>query len=36
MELITPRLKTATWVMTVCTGASMVAKSGLLDGYNAT
>ncbi|KAF9357929.1 hypothetical protein BGX34_009143 [Mortierella sp. NVP85] len=36
MEQITPRLEHATWVMTVCTGASMLAKSGLIDGYNAT
>ncbi|KAG0236337.1 DJ-1/PfpI family protein [Mortierella sp. GBAus27b] len=36
MKLITPRLEHATWVMTVCTGASMLAKSGLIDGYNAT
>jgi transcriptional regulator GlxA family with amidase domain len=36
MEQITPRLEYATWVMTVCTGASMLAKSGLIDRYNAT
>jgi transcriptional regulator GlxA family with amidase domain len=36
MKLITPRLVYATYVMTVCTGASMLAKSGLIDGYNAT
>ncbi|KAF9995575.1 hypothetical protein BGZ65_008791, partial [Modicella reniformis] len=36
MKLITPRLEAATWVMTVCTGSGILAKSGLIDGYRAT
>ncbi|KAF9209145.1 hypothetical protein BGZ49_006096 [Haplosporangium sp. Z 27] len=36
MKLITKRIREATWCMTVCTGAGILAKTGLIDGYKAT
>jgi transcriptional regulator GlxA family with amidase domain len=36
MELITTRVQDATWVMSVCTGAGVLASTGLIDNYNAT
>ncbi|KAF9357927.1 hypothetical protein BGX34_009141 [Mortierella sp. NVP85] len=36
MEMITARVRDATWVMSVCTGAGVLASTGLIDGYNAT
>ncbi|KAF9164057.1 hypothetical protein BGX21_002693 [Mortierella sp. AD011] len=36
MKLITERIKESTWCMSVCTGAGILAKSGLIDGYRAT
>ncbi|KAG0371239.1 hypothetical protein BGZ54_008243 [Gamsiella multidivaricata] len=36
MSLIKPRIEASTWCMTVCTGAGILAKTGLIDGYNAT
>ncbi|KAF9428086.1 hypothetical protein BGZ94_003418 [Podila epigama] len=34
--LIKERVEAATWVFTVCTGAGILAKTGLIDGYAAT
>ncbi|GJJ71007.1 cyclohexyl-isocyanide hydratase [Entomortierella parvispora] len=36
LQLIKERAEAATWVMTVCTGAAIAAKTGLFDGYNMT
>ncbi|KAF9435778.1 hypothetical protein BGZ76_005533 [Entomortierella beljakovae] len=36
MELVIARIEEATWCMTVCTGAGILAKTGLIDGYRAT
>ncbi|KAF9429016.1 hypothetical protein BGZ76_001966 [Entomortierella beljakovae] len=36
MTLITERVKASTWTMSVCTGAGILAKTGLIDGYRAT
>ncbi|KAF9116574.1 hypothetical protein BGX27_001430 [Mortierella sp. AM989] len=36
MKLIIDRIQEATWCMTVCTGAGILAKTGLIDGYRAT
>ncbi|KAF9209144.1 hypothetical protein BGZ49_006095 [Haplosporangium sp. Z 27] len=36
MKLIVDRVQEATWCMTVCTGAGILAKTGLIDGYRAT
>ncbi|KAG0046470.1 hypothetical protein BGZ83_008360 [Gryganskiella cystojenkinii] len=36
IEKIKQRVNEATWVMTVCTGAGVLAKTGLVDGYNMT
>ncbi|KAF9919395.1 hypothetical protein BX616_000006 [Lobosporangium transversale] len=36
MRLISTRIQEAIWVMTVCTGAGILAKSGYIDGHRAT
>ena len=36
VKLVKERAEAATWVMTVCTGAGIAAKTGLFDGYNMT
>ncbi|KAF9985208.1 hypothetical protein BGZ65_011459 [Modicella reniformis] len=36
VDLIKTRVQDATWVLSVCTGAGVLAATGLIDGYNAT
>ncbi|KAI1318131.1 hypothetical protein EDD11_007183 [Mortierella claussenii] len=36
MKLLSARIEEARWVMSVCTGAGILAKSGHMDGYKAT
>ncbi|KAF9097472.1 hypothetical protein BGX23_008746 [Mortierella sp. AD031] len=36
MSLVKTHVQQATWCMTVCTGAGILARSGLADGYNMT
>ncbi|KAG0322389.1 hypothetical protein BGZ97_007003 [Linnemannia gamsii] len=36
MEYVKTHVEQSTWTMTVCTGAGILAKTGLVDGYNMT
>ncbi|KAF9164058.1 hypothetical protein BGX20_001095 [Mortierella sp. AD010] len=36
IKLVAKRIQEATWCMSVCTGAGILAKTGLIDGYRAT
>ncbi|KAF9899248.1 hypothetical protein BX616_003145 [Lobosporangium transversale] len=36
MRQVTKRVKESTWTMTVCVGSAVLAKTGLMDGYNMT
>ncbi|KAF8931870.1 transcriptional regulator [Dissophora ornata] len=36
LKLITARVQESTWCLTVCTGSGVLARTGLIDGYNAT
>lgn len=36
LNMIKTRVQDATWVMSVCTGAGVLASTGEIDGYNAT
>ncbi|KAF9536078.1 hypothetical protein BGW38_010321, partial [Lunasporangiospora selenospora] len=36
LSKVRARIEEATWCFTVCTGAAILAKTGLVDGYNLT
>ncbi|KAF9425429.1 hypothetical protein BGZ94_007532 [Podila epigama] len=36
LQLVRDRINASTWTMSVCTGAGILAKTGLIDGYAAT
>ncbi|KAG0299023.1 hypothetical protein BGZ96_000043 [Linnemannia gamsii] len=36
MAYVKTHIEQSTWTMTVCTGAGLLAKTGLIDGYNVT
>jgi len=36
VDYVKTHIERATWVMTVCTGAEILARTGLVDGYNMT
>lgn len=36
MAFVKTHIEQSTWTMTVCTGAGLLAKTGLVDGYNVT